>query len=250
MSGSGFDVVEEDEAKGQDAPASLSDAIARSPIVGMNALPPLPAIDQWNDPLPPEEDASRIPSALEAIPIRPRDRRMAEYVALGHPPAKIADAFGLTAVRVRQILADPRIKVEIQRISDRIHEETIGQGIKRLGQPALDHLAYVLTSRDGKVKVSEKNDIAKFIVEKLDGKAAQKHELGENSLSVLLDKLDAIKASGKTTLGQALNAIDVTPQTSTPIESADAESPPPSPEEIPKTEADQLADWVKDNPLG
>lgn len=100
--------------------------------------------------------------------------------------------------------------------------------MKSLGPSALDVIESAVKDRSNKFKSSEKLAAAQWLIEKLDGKATQKHDVGENLLGVLLDRLDA-----KKTAPRPNQIIDVQAL--------------PSPEEAPKEpERDPLADFVVD----
>lgn len=182
-------------------------------------------------------------------PLSPRHRRLAELVAQGVRTQEIAKTLGYTEARVSVLKRQPKIAEEIARVSDRIYEDTIKNRLKSLATPALDHVAQVLSDRTGRVKVSEKNDMAKFIIEKVDGKAAQVHDVGENLLGVMMDRLDALKAAGK----GLPSPIDVTPRLTAAssdsecIEVTIEERVPEPPKE--KTDEDHLNEWLVNNPL-
>lgn len=168
--------------------------------------------------------------------LSPRHRRLAQLAAEGKSNAMIAEELGYVGSRVSVLLKHPAIAAEIRRLQERIFEETIAQRLKSFAEPALQNISMILTDRTNRVKVSEKADMSKWIVEKLDGKATQKTDIGENLLSVLMDRLDA--------RGQVpqQRAVTETHRSSADIEiTANPALPPP-----PKTEEDALAEWAAD----
>lgn len=167
--------------------------------------------------------------------LSPRHRRLAELVAAGADGAQIKEALGYSDSRISVLKRHPLIAREIKRISDRIYEDTIGSRLKKMTDPALNVLESIITDKTNRVKTSEKLEAAKWILEKIDGKAMQKYDVGENLLGVMMDKLDAMKALGKT--------IQTEPKVETQKpeerEVLAIEAP-----KAPKTEEDLLDDWV------
>ena len=128
--------------------------------------------------------------------LSPRHRRLAQLSAEGKSNAAIASELNYCDSRVSILLKNPHIAQEISRLQNRIFEETIQGRLKTFAEPALNNIHMILTDRSNRVKISEKAEMSKWVLEKLDGKAAQKFDVGENLLGVLLDRLDASKANG------------------------------------------------------
>lgn len=122
--------------------------------------------------------------------LSPRHRRLAQLAAEGKSNAVIAEELGYVGSRVSILLRNPHIALEIRRLQDRIFEETIAGRLKSFAEPALNNIHMILTDQTNRVKISEKAEMSKWVVEKLDGKATQKLDVGENLLGVLLDRLD------------------------------------------------------------
>jgi len=125
--------------------------------------------------------------------LSPRHRRLAQLAAEGSSNADIGRELGYVDSRVSILLRNPHIRAEINRLQERLFEETIQSRLKALADPAISNIEQILKDRTNRVKVSERLDAAKWVVEKLDGKATQKTDIGENLLSVFIDKLDAKK---------------------------------------------------------
>ena len=201
-----------------------------------------------NPPAQPEVEFEEYPAQAEELTwgdrllverqeLSPRHRKFAELAAQGKKPGEIAQELGYSSSRVSVLLSNTHIKNEIEKIRERIYQETIGKRLREMAEPALGVAEMILTDRTNKVKVSEKADMAKWVLEKLDGKAIQKHDLGENMLGLLMDKLDSLKSAGAQVGGYRPQpeAIDVTPQEVREIE-------PPKP----KDEEGILREWVDD----
>ncbi len=170
--------------------------------------------------------------------LSPRHRRFAFLAAQGRSNQEIAKELGYADSRVSILLKNPFIAAEIATLQERIYEETIGTRMKSFVEPALNVIQMILNDKTNKVKVSEKLDVAKWVIEKIDGKATQKIEAGENMLAVLMDRLDAAKTRAPVSVnitnnyGTTDQALDVTPAGEAPRI------------EAPKSEEDELSDWV------
>lgn len=127
--------------------------------------------------------------------LNPRHRRFCQLAAEGRSPAQIGQELGYVSSRVSVLLRNPTIAAEISRLQNRIFEESILDRLKGMSEDALNHLHSVLNDRTNRVRTSEKNDVAKWIIEMQKSKAPQMHDIGENMLSVFMDKLDAQKTA-------------------------------------------------------
>ena len=188
-------------------------------------------------PVPDEEQHERKEYAtLVNGVLSPRHRRLAELLAQGQlKNGAIAEALGYSESRVSILKNHPLILEETARIRERIYEDTIAIRMKAMADPALNVIETALLNRENRYKKSEQLDAAKWTIEKLDGKAAQKVEVSGGILSSLIDKIDALKSSGRSV--SDLPDIDVTAGSLGPGAS---ESPPQQPAPI----SDELADWI------
>lgn len=172
--------------------------------------------------------------------LSPRHRRFAFLAAQGKSNQDIGTELGYVPSRVSVLMKNSYIADEINKLRERIYEETIGGRMKSFAEPALNVIQMALTDRTNSVKMSEKIQVAQWVIEKIDGKAVQKLEAGENMLAVLMDRLDAAKTSIRPVVNIINNfsaagaaehgAVDVTPQHAQIT--------------APKTEEDDLSDWV------
>lgn len=177
---------------------------------------------------PDVEEVENVPAAQHEL--SPRHRRFAQLLSAGCTGAQVTAEIGYTDAWQSTLKKNPAIVAEVRRLQERLFEETIQKRLKDFADPALAHIQYVLTDKTNRVKVAEKSDMSKWVVEKLDGKASQKLDIGENLLGVMLDRLDALKSAGG---GQS--------QLAPPREVTHHQEPP-----RPKTEEDLLSDWVVD----
>lgn len=171
----------------------------------------------------------------------PRQRRLAELIVQGHSDAEIAKKLDLT-VRTVELLKDHRrVKDEILNIKERVYEESIETRLKRIAEPALNLIEQTIMDRSNRIKDNVKIETAKWLIEKLDGKAAQKVEVGGSLLSEMLDRLDNLKRAG---LSDA-NIIDVSPSQSQVKVIANLNELPNDAIKV-EREEDPLKEWVND----
>jgi hypothetical protein len=145
-----------------------------------------------------------------------RHRQAALMKATGATNKKIAEALGYCESRICTVLGNKKVIEEIERQVDRLYADTAENMMKRLTPYATDHMEHVLTSGqegfddDPEVKISHKNEIAKWLLEKETGKAKQEIEVGGNLIGNLIEQLDLIGQQGKQLTIQG-DIIDVTP---------------------------------------
>lgn len=172
--------------------------------------------------------------------LSPRHRKLCELAAQGLPNKKIAEQLSYTDSRVSILLSNTQIRNEVDRIRERIYEDTVGRRLKGMAQPALDELERCLSDKNNKYKEPLKVETAKWIIEKLDGKAVQKHDIGENMLAVMMDRLDAMKNSGQ-------RSVSPLPPDQKQLSAAtEGEFSEIEVQEVPKSEEDLLEDWCLD----
>ena len=171
--------------------------------------------------------------------LSPRHRRFALLAAQGKSNAEIGSELGYVSSRVSVLMKNPYISEEIDKLRERIYEETIGGRMKSFAEPALNVIQMALTDRTNRVKMSEKIQVAQWVIEKIDGKAVQKLEAGENMLAALMDRLDAAKTAGRPVVNITNNYGQVTPEALdvTPTQSVSQIS-------ATNTEEDDLSDWI------
>lgn len=150
--------------------------------------------------------------------LNPRHRRFAQLVAEGKSVAEIRAELGYSDSRISILKRNGLISAEVARLQNRIFEETVQSRLKTFAEPALNNIQSILTDRTNRVKTSEKMALSQWVVEKLDGKAASKVDVGENLLGVLMDRLDARRTSGASAPvpGSGPETIDVTPARPSP----------------------------------
>ena len=158
-------------------------------------------------------------------PLLPRQRKLCELAAQGLRQIEIAEKLHYSPNRVSILLKNPQIALEVMRVRERMFEESVMGRLKKMADPALNVIEAALTDRRNVFKKSEQIDVSKWVLEKLDGKATQKLDVGSSSLAGMLDRLDQLKNSGQNLLEAPR---DVTPHT------------PGKTEE----ERDLLKDWV------
>jgi DNA-binding CsgD family transcriptional regulator len=134
------------------------------------------------------------PDAVDPLgSLKPRQRRLAQLLAEGKTNSEIQKELGYSPSRISILQNNPHIRAEVARLQDRLFEASIEQRLKDFNTAALDHVEFVLKDRTNRVKVTEKNEIAKWVIEMQKSKAPQVHDIGQNLLATLMDRLDAKK---------------------------------------------------------
>lgn len=154
-------------------------------------------------------EAETIPSP-DGEGLSPRHRRLAELLAAGWTNKQIKAELGYSDSRISILRHSPAIQAYLKTLLDRVFEEGVGNRLKRLNEPALNVIEQIVTDRTNRVPIKDKAEMAKWIVEKTDGKAVQKHEVSGGLLLGVMDKLDALDRAGKG-MRDLPGAIDVTP---------------------------------------
>lgn len=180
---------------------------------------------------------------MEGKPLSPRHRKLAELAAQGMRNADIAKELHLTQSRVSILISNTKIREAIEQHRERIWEETVGARLKRMSEPALAEIERCLTDKTNRYKENLKVDTAKWLVEKLDGKATQRFDVGENLLGVMMDRLDAMKASGGSIEGITEPRVRIAAPKAEGEIDADFREVVEEPTR-PKTEEDELAEWA------
>lgn len=180
------------------------------------------------------------PDAVDPLgALKPRQRRLAQLLAEGKTNGQIQEELGYSASRISILQNNPAIRAEVARLQDKLFEASIEQRLKDFNNMALDHVEMVLKDRTNRVKVSEKNEIAKWVIEMQKSKAPQVHDIGQNMLSALMDRLDARKTDKRGALHpQGARAVEALPDVET-----EAKLLPEPAKAEPK---DELASWVED----
>lgn len=145
-----------------------------------------------------EDPSPNLPTDYKTLAqgfLSPRHRRLCQLAASGQSNQAICAELGYSDSRMSILLKNPFIAAEVTRLQERIFEETIGSRLKSFAEPALNNIQMILTDRTNRVKISERMALSQWVIEKLDGKATQKIEAGENMLAALMDKLDASKTA-------------------------------------------------------
>lgn len=178
------------------------------------------------------------------LPLSPRHRRLCQLIAAGAKGKQILAELGYSHTRISKLKRDPQIRAEVTRLQEKLFEEGISRRLKDFAEPALNNIQAVLTDRSNRVKISEKAEMSKWVIEKLDGKAIQKHEIGENTLSAVMDRLDALKAAGqKSLIPEAVRPPESIEGEFTEISVPEQQNDPTNDGPAPKTEEDLVEEW-------
>lgn len=171
----------------------------------------------------------------------PRDVRIrwlevARLCALGKTNNYIAERLNYSPDHVGRILQKPIVRAEIYRYRSKLFDQDILTAMKDLGPDAIKVVNEMINSNGEKLK--DRADTAKWLLEKLTGKAKQEVNHESNTLAAFMEMLRKMQESGT-----GLNAlpppggasdsqtIDVTPRQA-------AEAPP---------QASKWENWSKNN---
>lgn len=171
--------------------------------------------------------------------LKPRQRRLAQLLAEGKSNSEIQELLNYSASRISILQNDPTVRAEVARLQDKIFEASIESRLKDFNTAALDHVEFVLKDRSNRVKVTEKNEIAKWVIEMQKSKAPQMHDIGQNMLAAVMDRLDAKKTERRVV---PLLGNDTAESAAIDVESVDVS--PDAKQDKPKDDA--LESWVKD----
>lgn len=165
-------------------------------------------------------------------PLSHRQRELCRMAAHGKMNKEIAEKLNYTQARVSVLLSNSRIKDEIERYRDALFKQDEKTRIKELTPDALNVMEQILVDRN--LDLKDKENAARWILEKATGKAAQQIEANHTiNIGDLYDKLDQMKVKEKTRYlpeSEGTEIIDVEPI---------------SQEE--QQEVDDFASWLEDN---
>jgi hypothetical protein len=151
----------------------------------------------------------------EGRPITFKHRHLAMLKAAGWPNKDIAKKLDLTPSRVSILLSNTMIKDEVHKQQDRMFAQSVEDSMKALGPIAMDQIESILTAdaSDRSVTTSHRADAAKWLLEKLTGKAKQEVEVQGNLMGNFIQQLEAMTRRG-TQISQQGDIMDVTPDAS------------------------------------
>ena len=132
-----------------------------------------------------------------ALPLTSRQREVCRLHVTGLKQDEIALKLGYTQPHVSRILQSSKAKREIERIHDKVFEKTVAERVKDLGNPAIDVFEDILHSNDPEVKPQLKLDAAKWVAEKISGKAKQEVEFQGSIAVSMLDRMQEMQRNGQ-----------------------------------------------------
>lgn len=127
-------------------------------------------------------------------PLTAKHKKFCECVAQGMTVPQIKEVTGYSDAWISTLKSNDKINEEISRLQDRLFSETVQQQLANLGNDAVDTVEEMLRS-DGE-KLRDRVETARWLIEKLTGKARQEMEVNAGStLLQLLQKLDALRTA-------------------------------------------------------
>lgn len=156
-----------------------------------------------------------------------RYRELARLHSSGMSNNSVAAHLGYTASRVSILLRDPFVQTEIGRYRAQMFEQTVADALKAAGPDAVKHLH--TTINDPREKAELRSTNARWVVEKLTGKAKQEVSVESNTLSSFMEILKDMRSRGE--------SLDVTPREVLPaLQTSDAE-----------LQSEQWPEWIAAN---
>lgn len=134
-------------------------------------------------------------------PLTPRQKEVAKMLHRGKSLDEIAERIGFPAEAIEKIAADPKLCAEVARLAEQAFEPSVGERVKDIAPRALDVIEEAL--HDSGMKMKDRALLAQWLVEKVDGKASQKLDVGSSTLEKFFEVLGEMRASGE--------ILDVTP---------------------------------------
>jgi len=119
-----------------------------------------------------------------------RHETLAHMAASGMSNQNIAKDLGFTDGRVSVLLTNTRIRARIKEIQSKYWGDNITQRFKSAVPKAMDVIEETITDPLGKHKQQLKTDAAKWLLEKVTGKAKQEIDIKGNTIVELFARLD------------------------------------------------------------
>lgn len=177
------------------------------------------------------EEAMPDPNAA----LHARHKAAARLRAMGKNYTEIAKTLGYSRVHMSILFSSPTMNAEVARYRNRLYEQDLVIRMKELGPDAMDTFEKFI--RSDKEKLKDRVDAAKWLLEKLTGKAKQEVNVESNTLAAFMGVLKQMQEQGET-----LETIDVTPQ---PLDPAGGNTENKALTVLPS--ASKFTKWVDDN---
>lgn len=147
--------------------------------------------------------------AMESLPpdgsiLKPRHREVARLHALGKTNNQICEKLGYTPSWISTLLSSQPVMAEVDRYRNRLYEQDVITAMKDLGSDSVRVIEEII--RNPAEKSSLRADQARWVLEKLTGKAKQEVNVESNTLVAFMDTLRQMQSSG-----ESLDVIDVSP---------------------------------------
>lgn len=166
--------------------------------------------------------------------VRIRWLEVARLYALGRSPRVIGERLNYSPAWVRNIINRPEIQHEVHRYRSKLYDQDLLTAMKDLGPDAIKVLTEML--QDPKEKLKDRAEAAKWLLEKLTGKAKQEVTHESNTLAAFMEVLKKMQSSGESLQAPPTGqTIDVTPQ---PAEEKSV---------MPAAAPSKWANWSKDH---
>lgn len=168
-------------------------------------------------------------------PLTSRQKEVARMLHRGKSIEEISERIGFSLETVEKIATEPKLLAEVSRLAEQAFEPSVGDRVKEIAPKALDVIEEALA--DSGMKMKDRAVLAQWVVEKIDGKAAQKHDVASSTLEKFFEVLSEMRASGE--------ILDVTPVRPGAEKQPDFEAPQISASAAPTKS--EYATWLDSN---
>lgn len=134
-------------------------------------------------------------------PLNARQKEVARLLFLGKSQTAIAASVGYTIAWVNRLASNTKMQLEVDRMRNLAFERTVGERLKDIGPASMEVIEEGIRSTSMKLK--DRTELARWVVEKLDGKAGQKVDVQSSTLERFMEVLADMKNQGE--------VLDVTP---------------------------------------
>lgn len=166
---------------------------------------------------------------------RERHRAIARYNALGMSNNEIAKKLNYSPTAISLVLKKPWIQEEVSKFRTQFFDEDINRALKAAGSDAIKHIHKTILDENEKSELRSTN--ARWITEKLTGKARQEVNVESNTLGSFIELLREVRDSGQPLEPVTLDITPTDPDPKTPEIQALPEAP----------QGPDFHSWIKNN---
>lgn len=180
---------------------------------------------------------------LAPLKLSHRHETIALLAAAGASQAKICELTGYSASRMSILINSPEMQNLIPIKREELYGKTLKERLQGAIDPAMTRLESAVAAvgdpkHDPNIKPKERLDVAKWLVEKVSGKAPQKVETTENYLVMLMTRIEQRVAAAPAPQPDIIDVQPAMPALGAPV-------PPGAQRVLPSSApADPYSQWV------